>query len=508
MNGDMNKKDRHRGLPAAPPRFVTRNKRIGIFIIAYDAQSNIEQTLARIPVDVRDTATAIYVFDDCSRDDTVGQALKFKEEHPNVVVLRNRVNQRYGGNQKLGYQYAIDNDLDVVVMLHADGQYAPEILPEILEPILRDRADVVIGSRMLNKPHALKGGMPRYKYFGNIILTRIQNRLSGMKLSEFHSGYRAYSVRFLRQIPFWENSNEWHFDSQILLQAHRYGARIEEVPIPTYYGDEICHVNGMVYAVNCVLSAMEYWLFRKNLFYSRNFDLAVHGSKYFGKFSDPYSSHSIILAKLMEWGIKGKRILELGTGDASLTKRIAQEGASIDGIEVDAVSAELARPYCRSVKVDNLDNIASMPNEDKFDIIIAADVLEHLRDPEVVLSHLKRFARRDGILIVSLPNIANLYVRLNILLGRFPYHTKGILDQDHLHFYTIKTARRLIEKTGWIIEGGEVTSIPIAIVFPFLLLKPLKFSLSVLHAATRCFKGLLAYQSVWYCRNTNDSWLL
>ena len=184
-----------------------RPKRVGVFVIAYNAESHIEETLSRIPEDMWESITAVYVIDDCSTDETVEKALSFQGHQGKLVVLRNRVNRMYGGNQKLGYQYAIDSGLDVVVMLHADGQYAPEYLERILAPIVRGDADVVIGSRMLERRDALKGGMPRYKFLGNIILTRIQNALSGMNLSEFHSGYRAYNTRFLRDIPFWENTD-------------------------------------------------------------------------------------------------------------------------------------------------------------------------------------------------------------------------------------------------------------------------------------------------------------
>jgi len=184
-----------------------RPKRVGVFVIAYNAESHIEETLSRIPEDMWESITAVYVIDDCSTDETVEKALSFQGHQGKLVVLRNRVNRMYGGNQKLGYQYAIDSGLDVVVMLHADGQYAPEYLERILAPIVRGDADVVIGSRMMERRDALKGGMPRYKFLGNIILTRIQNALSGMNLSEFHSGYRAYNTRFLRDIPFWENTD-------------------------------------------------------------------------------------------------------------------------------------------------------------------------------------------------------------------------------------------------------------------------------------------------------------
>jgi glycosyltransferase involved in cell wall biosynthesis len=143
--------------------------RIGIFVIAYNAESHIEKTLSRIPEAVWNMITVVYIVDDCSSDETTGKALNFTSKHTaQIVVIRNRVNLRYGGNQKLGYQWAIDQQLDIVVMLHADGQYAPEFLEQMYTPIMNNEADVVIGSRMMTKDTALHGGMPKYKYYGNI----------------------------------------------------------------------------------------------------------------------------------------------------------------------------------------------------------------------------------------------------------------------------------------------------------------------------------------------------
>jgi hypothetical protein len=164
----------------------------------------------------------------------------------------------YGGNQRRGYEYAISRGLDIVVLLHGDGQYAPEVMQRLLTPLETGRADMVMGSRMMEPGAALRGNMPMYKYYGNKILTWTENTLIGTSLSEFHSGYRAYSVHALREIPLHELTTNWHFDTQIILEFLKRGYRIEEVPIPTYYGDEICRVNGIPYAFNCVKEAFKY----------------------------------------------------------------------------------------------------------------------------------------------------------------------------------------------------------------------------------------------------------
>lgn len=492
----------------APPLFDTRGLRIGIFIIAYNAERHIEKTLNRIPEVVWREIAVAYVIDDCSTDETVGRTLAFQGPADRFRVLRNRTNRQYGGNQKLGYQYALDEGLDVVVMLHADGQYAPEVLPEMLAPIIEDQADIVIGSRMMHRPDALRGGMPRYKYVGNIVLTGIQNLLTGLSLSEFHSGYRAYRTTFLRSIPFWENSDDWHFDTQILMQAQQASARLTEIPIPTYYGDEICHVNGILYGIHCIASSLLYWLYRRGIIYTHKYDVTLKGPRYVEKFSDPSSSHSLIWKRLKQELLRGVKILKLGVGDASLTRKLSEAGTVLDTIEIDPQAAALAKPYCRRVLIADVNSIERAGLTEKYDIIVAADVLEHLVNPELVLSRLKRHLRKGGLLVVSLPNIANIYVRLNLLLGRYPEGRRGILDETHLHAFTLATMRRLLCKTGWIVEEQTVSMIPVVIFFPFIQKAPWRWLLSAGYALTRLFKGLLAYQGIFFCRNPNEPDLL
>lgn len=484
--------------------------KIGIFVIAYNAERHISKTLSRIPAALWRDIDVVYVIDDCSTDDTTRCALDFKPpcDPAKFVVLRNRVNRRYGGNQKLGYQYAIDRGLDIVVMLHADGQYAPEVLPDLLDPLIRGEADVVLGSRMMRRADARRGGMPLYKFVGNIILTKIENALSGMRLSEFHSGYRAYSVSLLKTLPIWENSDEWHFDTQILFQAHAAGARIVEKPIPTYYGDEICHVNGIAYAINCILSAMAYHFHRRGLLYIAKYDVERGGHRYPEKFADPGSSHAMLWDWLKKRELKGARVLELGVGDAALTRRLHEAGASGDGVEISETSAKLASPYCRRVLTADLNEIDRLALEPPYDICLAADVLEHLYRPDYVLSRLKTVVRRGGHLYVSLPNVANIYVRMNLLFGRFPRTRRGPLDETHLHFYTFRDMRRLIAKTGWVIREEAVTAMPVPILFPFFQKAPFSWLWAFARKLTALMPGLLGYQGLFICENTNSPDLL
>jgi glycosyltransferase involved in cell wall biosynthesis len=223
--------------------------KIGILIVAYNAESTIQSTLSRIPEEFIKDIYSVLISDDKSKDATYEKASLYSEKsNLPIQIVAQPINLGYGGNQKFGYSWAIQNDWDLVVLLHADGQYAPEFIPKIIKPLLDGQADAVFGSRMINKSDALRGGMPKYKWIGNQILTFLQNRLTNQSFSEWHSGYRAYKVSALKEIDLGSLNNGFRFDTQIILKLVAHKKRIVEIPIPTYYGEEISHVNGIEYA--------------------------------------------------------------------------------------------------------------------------------------------------------------------------------------------------------------------------------------------------------------------
>jgi len=222
-----------------------------IFIVAYNAEQHLEGTLTRIPrAWLSEIDYEILILDDASTDQTERVAQRYIKNHEDLKITyqRNLVNKGYGGNQKKGYHYAIVKAYDVVVLLHGDGQYAPEYLADIVRPIINGDTEVVLGSRMIKKLDALKGRMPLYKWLGNQVLTALQNVMLGTALSEFHTGYRAFSVLALDRIPFEHNSDYFDFDTEIIIQLVDTEARFKEISIPTFYGDEVSYVNGLKYA--------------------------------------------------------------------------------------------------------------------------------------------------------------------------------------------------------------------------------------------------------------------
>lgn len=250
-------------------------KRIAVIVVAYNAINTLAQTLDRIPPEVMAKLEDVLVFDDHSSDRTYEAALAYKaaKGFDKLSVFHNERNLRYGGNQKRGYRYAIERGYDVVVLLHGDGQYAPEVMQDLLDPMEHNQAEMVMGSRMMAGCHPLRGGMPLYKFVGNKVLTFSENLLLGTRLAEFHSGYRAYNCHALAAVPFERCSDDWHFDTQIIIQLLSKGYRVVERPIPTYYGDEICRVNGMAYAARCLESALKYRMHKSGLIHEGIFDV-------------------------------------------------------------------------------------------------------------------------------------------------------------------------------------------------------------------------------------------
>ena len=493
---------------AAGRSLDTRGRRIGIFVLAYNAEKHLADTLGRIPEEVWRAVEIVYVVDDCSQDETTRAALDFPAHRDKLRVFRNRLNLRYGGNQKFGYQYAIDRGLDVVVMLHGDGQYAPEMLPDVLRPLIEDDADMVNASRMIMKRGALHGGMPLYKFVSNIALTAVENALSGLRMSEFHSGYRGYSTRFLRRIPLWEDSDEWHFDSQILFQAKAAKAKIVEIAIPTHYGDEVCHVNGVAYGLHCLASATAFALHRAGIVCLRRYDLRPARLAENRRSAERFSDHSIIIRRLLACGIAGKRVLDIGFGCAAIASKLKEAGANLDGIDINpAAIAENGALYDRTWLAD-ANRIDEVPLRDKYDVILLSDLLQYLVDPADVLSRLKKRLVKGGTLVVSVPNVANVHVRLALLFGRFRMHHRGILSDKALHFYERGTIGRLLRRTGWQVDFRDASSVPLVRTVPLLarrVFRPLSY---VGRAATLCFPGLFAAYLICFCTNPNESDLL
>jgi len=440
-----------------------QKQKVLVFIVAYHAETTITSVVQRIPAALlNEYDVDVLIIDDSSGDRTFERSheLTKRTDLPfDIRVLFNPINQGYGGNQKLGYHYAIENGYDFVALLHGDGQYAPERLSDLLEPVTRGRAAAVLGSRMMIPGGALRGGMPLYKYVGNKILSWFQNRLLRSNLTEFHSGYRVYSVRALRSIPFERNSNDFHFDTEIIIQLMIAKLPIVEVPIPTYYGDEICHVNGLRYAANVALATLRARLQELSLFYDKRYDCApVPLSQYSPKLSFE-STHSFTF----DFIPPGSKVLDLGCAGGYVGFALKeQKGCRVTGVDAlpGQYDQELDSFYARDLN----DGLAGLPVED-HDFVLLLDVIEHLASPEGFLEELRErlSLNPNAELIISTGNIAFIVTRLMLMLGQFNYGKRGILDLTHTRLFTFSSLARILEQAGFVIVRTKAIPAPFAL---------------------------------------------
>lgn len=230
-----------------------------VFVImpAYNAGATVEGVFARVPEEARRRVARYVVLNDGSRDDTQAALERLAKSEPKLTLLRHETNRGYGATEIDLLDHAMEQGAKVVVLLHSDGQYAPEKIPAMLEPFDRDEADVVQGSRMLGGG-ARAGGMPLYKYIGNKALTAVENLAFGMNMAEYHSGYMAYSRRFLEAVPYRKLSASFDFDLEMIVLARVAGLRIREVPIPTRYAGERSHLNPVTYGLRVLRVVRRY----------------------------------------------------------------------------------------------------------------------------------------------------------------------------------------------------------------------------------------------------------
>ena len=436
--------------------------RLLIFIPAYKASSTIGWVLGRIPDTLVDSFDVqVLVIDDASADDTALQAKAYFDEHDRPfehTILVNPRNQGYGGNQKLGYTFAVENGFDYVVMVHGDGQYPPEAIEEVVAPLKNRAVGAAFGSRFMQPNGARAGGMPLYKIVANRALTRVQNAMLGTHLSEFHSGFRAYSVPVLAQLPFGLNSDNFHFDTEIIIQCIRAGVGIAEINIPTYYGDEVCYVNGVDYGLNVLGQSLRAMIHDRGLFYEAKYDVSEREKsvvRYTTK--TDFVSPTTLAADRIEFG---SRVLDLGSGAGGIGDLLVDtKNAKVFGVDI-AVPPNKER--FAGFWQHDLDGEDPLPGDlPAVDTIVMLDVIEHLRDPERFVESLSAYCDRVGTvkqILVSTGNVGFAVIRIALVLGQFNYGSRGILDRTHTRLFTYSSFRRLFRQAGF--EPRDIVGVP------------------------------------------------
>lgn len=439
-------------------------KKVLIYIVTYNHEKFIENTINRIDDEIfKKYETEILISDDKSSDKTFeilkNIKLNFKKDCK-ISIISNPINQGYGGNQKIGYYYSIKYNFDYVVLLHGDGQYAPELIGKLLNKIQLDNSSAIFGSRMLEKGSAIKGGMPIYKFIGNKILTFLQNKILGSNLSEFHSGYRIYSINALKKIPFHLNSNDYAFDTEIIIQLLFSKQKISELSIPTFYGEEISYVNGFYYAYQIIFETLKAKIQKFNIFYERKYDLHEEKNIYLSKINFK-SPHSEAIKRIKNNSL----ILDIGCNDGSVLNNLIKEK------NCKAIGVDRNRDYLNYeiANFHSFDLDKGLPEIDyeKVDYILLLDVIEHIKNPELFMQNLydKISKNKKVEIFISTGNISFIIIRLMLLFGSFNYGKRGILDKTHTRLFTFNSFKNLILGSNFKIIENVGIPCPFPIVF-------------------------------------------
>ena len=469
-------------------------KKLLVLIVAYNHEKFIESVLDRINDNLFKTyEVEVLINDDSSSDNTLNITKDYIKNniHKKIkyTVLSNPVNQGYGGNQKIGFLYAIKNNFDFVALVHGDGQYAPEYLETLVEPLNDENTDAVFGSRMINKNGALKGGMPFYKFIGNKILTIYQNKLFKTNFTEFHSGYRIYKVQSLKKIPYELNNNDHSFDNEIIIQLLMANLNIKELPIPTYYGEEISYVNGLRYALQVFIANIKAKVQKYGIFYDRKFNFKPENYDNYElkeKFDSPHKRTIDVIKE-------GSHVLDIGCNSSKLAK-ILINGKNCKVTSIDKSEKLENSSFIEKYISFDLDNGLPDLNYNKFDYILLLDVIEHLKNPEEFMIKLKQKTEKNPNLtiIVSTGNVGFLIIRLMLLFGNFNYGNKGILDKTHTRLFTFSSFKRLMLQAGFSIKKISGVPAPIALVTGDNILG--KFLLNVNKFFILISKTIFSYQ--------------
>jgi methionine biosynthesis protein MetW len=463
--------------------------RIGVFLFGGPDRESLRKTLERIPEGLDDCLAQVVVVEDAERQEppfriqdlAVRSSLRLR-------IHREPSDPSFGGARKAALEYARQMQLDRVVTMRGDGRHPPELLPALLLAALEEPAPLVIAARV-HRLAARPEGLWVARLLAHRLATGFQNRLLGLALDDYHSGYRVYPSEALRSIPFQLNTSTPSFDMQLLIQCRALGVPVREVRVPPSWKEHSGDRRGLQEVLRACGTVLQYRLHQLHVI--RHGPYFVDQGVHYTLKRARSGSHMQVIDAIAP----GARVLDLGCSQGLLARPLREKDVRVVGVDVhpaERLARELEAYFQR-----DLEQPLDLPFGREFDYVVVADVIEHLRRRVELLRQARRFLKVGGRLIISTPNVALWFYRASLLAGRFEYGPRGILDETHLHLYTRASFRRAVERAGFRVVSERVTSLPFEVVFESTGRSRLvRFMGDAYHLLARAWPELFAYQVI------------
>lgn len=458
--------------------------RIALLLLDCADPERVRGALARIPSELDACLCEVLVVPPRPEDaPELAESLRLPGRALVVRVHRNPRPYGFGSARKAAFEYALRAGFDHVAVLRGDGSHPPEELPRLLHAVVCDGHSAVSAAR------ASAVSRPRPRRSSEVLAAWLQNRILGVRLADPASSYRVYSRRDLERIPFQLDVDDRAFDAQILLQLRALGRVLHEVALPAEWPELAPGRAGWLALARACAMAFDYRLHQLHV--TRRGSYLVDTGAYYTLKQSPTGSH----AQLVEAIGAGSCVLDLGCSQGLLARPLRSRGVRVTGVDArrwEPLADELEDFFLR-----DLEEPLDLPTGRVFDCVVISDVIEHVRNRVQLLRSARRYLKPGGRLLISTPNVALWFYRLSLLVGRFEYGPRGVLDESHAHLYTRATFRREVERAGFHVLRERVTALPFEVVFESTGRSRLLRTVSRgYHALARAWPELFAYQFI------------
>lgn len=471
--------------PGGEPR-----SRVALFVFDCPGSDALRELLDQIPESLADRIEEVILIQQGERGwPTAFEPGLAESRQLEVRFHRNPRPFDYGSARKAAFEYALGAGFEHVAVLRGDGSHPVAALAELLDAVRTHPGDLVLASRQGRLPAAPDAATWLADRLERPLATRFCERVLGLGLGDYLSSLRVYPCAALRCIPYQLNADDWRFETEILIQFRALGVPIREVMVAPSWRESASAGDTVRRVLRNCLAPLDYRLHQLHVT-RRGQYLLDHGTRYTLKLSRT-SSHMAIVESIRP----GTRVLDLGCSQGLLARPLGEKSVEVTGLDArppgDTYQG-LAEYYQR-----DLEEPCEIPVGRVFDYVVVADVIEHLRNRTQLLRSARRYLKEGGRLIISTGNVALWFYRLSLLVGRFEYGPRGVLDATHVHLYTRATFRREVERAGFHVLRERVTSLPFEVVFESTGRSRLIQRLSeAYHFLARLWPEMFAYQFI------------